>query len=170
MQELAGAGVALVVVQPVAEPTLFDVVAAGDDVQQHTALGEPLQRRGLLRGQRRRHQPRPKGHQELQSLGLGQQRRRGEPGVLAPGAGRGQHAFVAEPVGGAGHLRQVAATRRAIVRRARCDVTRRATRRRSSGCRRWWAGTREISPAWDSSQVMPHATDSLDSGEGLGSA
>ena len=88
VQELAGAGVALVVVQPVAEPTLLDVVAAGDDVQQHPALGEPLQRRGLLGGQRRRYQSGPEGDEELQPLGLGQQRRRGQPRVLAPGSGR----------------------------------------------------------------------------------
>ena len=74
MQEFAGSGVALVVVEPVAEPLLLDVVAAADDVQQHPALGEPLQRRGLLRGQRRRHKAGPEGDEELQPFGFGQQR------------------------------------------------------------------------------------------------
>ena len=116
MQELAGAGVALVVAEPVAEPALLDVVAAADDVEQHAALREPLQRRGLLRGQRRRHQPGPERDEELQPLGLGEQRRRGQPGVLTPGSGRREHPFVAEPIGGAGDLGQISAARRAVVR------------------------------------------------------
>ena len=74
MQEFAGSVVPLVVIEPVPEPLLLDVVAAADDVQQHPALREPLQRRGLLRGQRRRDESGTERDEELQPFGFGQQR------------------------------------------------------------------------------------------------
>ena len=142
VQELAGAGVTLVVGQPVAEPVLFDVVAAGDDVEQHTALGEPLQRGGLLRGQRRRHQAGPECDEELQPFGLGEQCRCGQPGVLTPCAGRREHPFDSPIDLQHGRFqRDIAASGRGT-RQESCGATTRATRPRSTGCRRWWAGTR----------------------------
>ena len=51
-EELVGAGVAGVVVGPVAEAPHLDRVAAGDDVEHQPAAGEALERRGLLGGER----------------------------------------------------------------------------------------------------------------------
>jgi hypothetical protein len=48
-EELLGPGVALVVVQVVAEPALFDRVAAGDDVEQQPSARDALERRGNTR-------------------------------------------------------------------------------------------------------------------------
>jgi geranylgeranyl pyrophosphate synthase len=42
------------VAEPVTEPSLFDIVSATYDVEQHSALREPLQRCSLLGGKRRR--------------------------------------------------------------------------------------------------------------------
>jgi hypothetical protein len=70
VQKLPRAGVTLVVAEPIAEPALLEVVASADDVEQHAALREPLQRRRLLSRQRRRHQTRPERDKELQPLGL----------------------------------------------------------------------------------------------------
>ena len=118
-QELAGPGVALVVGEVVAEPALLVGSAAGDHVQQQPAAGDPLVGRGHLRGQRRRHEAGPERDQELQPLGLPDQRGGGQPGVLAPGAGRGEHASKPELLGGPGDLAEVVDARRAAWRPAR---------------------------------------------------
>ena len=52
-EELVGAGVALGVAEVVAEPLLLGRLAAGDDVEQQPAVGDPLEGGGHLRGQRR---------------------------------------------------------------------------------------------------------------------
>ena len=140
-EELVGAGVALVLVRWSPKRRLLDRVAAGDDVEQQPAAGEPLVRRGHLRGERRRDQARPERDQELQALGLLGQRRRGEPGVLAPRAGGRER-----------RPRSRAARRRGRPGRgSRCPAGagvpgrarwwRRDAARRSRARRRRWAGT-----------------------------
>ena len=50
--KFAAAGVAMIVIQPVAIATLFDRVAAGDDVDHQPPLGQTLEAGGLVRGKR----------------------------------------------------------------------------------------------------------------------
>ena len=84
----------------VAEARLLDRVAAGDDVEQEPAAREALEGLHLLGGQGGCEGSRPERDEELQpGRDLGEHRAR-DPGVLAPGAGRCQHGFVAEVVGG----------------------------------------------------------------------
>ncbi|WSM82126.1 hypothetical protein OIF68_06235 [Actinacidiphila glaucinigra] len=94
-------------VQVVAEAALLDGVPAGDDVEQEPAPGDPLVGRRHLRGQDRREDPRPERDQELQPFGVLRQRDRGQPRVLAPGAGGRQDGLDAQPAGRPGDLRQV---------------------------------------------------------------
>ena len=114
-QELVGAVVALVVVEPVAEAVLLGVLAAGDDVQQQPTVGDALVRGRLLGGQRRRDRVGAERHEVLQALGLPQQGGGDQPRVLAPRARRREHAGEAELVGGAGDLGQVVDRRRTAV-------------------------------------------------------
>ena len=139
-QELRGPGVPLVVRQVVAEPALLVGLAAGDHVEQQPAAGQPLVGGRHLGGQRRRGQPGPERDQELQPPGLPGQRGGDQPGVLAPGAGRGEHRLEAELLGGAGHLGQVLDVRRPLLRRGAPDV--RGVRPPPGGPRRGLAGGR----------------------------
>ena len=106
-EELAGAVVALVVPEPVTEAALLGVFPTGDDVQQQAPARDALVRGGLLCGKGGRDRVRAEGHQELEAFGLAQQRRRDEPGVLAPRAGGGEHSGVPEAVGSVGDLGEV---------------------------------------------------------------
>jgi len=106
-EELVGAGVAGVVVVVVAEALLLDRVAAGDDVEQEPAAGDALVGGGHLRGQGGGDGAGAERDEEPQPLGLADERGRGDPGVLAERAGRGEHAPEAEALGGAGDLGEV---------------------------------------------------------------
>ena len=88
VQELVAAGVARVLVEEVAVRPLLVALAAGDDVEQQPAAGEVLEGGGHLRGEVGRGQAGPEGDEELQPLGDLAEHRGGQPGVLAPGAGR----------------------------------------------------------------------------------
>ncbi|CAM5328289.1 hypothetical protein SRIMM317S_01586 [Streptomyces rimosus subsp. rimosus] len=107
-QEFAGTGVARVLVEEVAVRTLLVALASGDDVQKQPPRSVPLEGGRHLGGEGGRDDAGPEGDQEFQALGLPGEHRRGEPGVLAPGAGRGQRALEAELFGGAGDLGEVA--------------------------------------------------------------
>src|SRR6185295_3537924 len=113
-QELAGPGVPLVVRQVVAEPALLLGLAPGHHVEQQPAARDPLVAGGHLGGQGGRDQPGPEGDQELQPAGRRDQRGRGQPGVLAPGTGRGEYRREAELLRGPGHLPQVLEVRRPV--------------------------------------------------------
>ena len=132
-EELGGAVVALVVVEPVAEAALLLGAAAGDDVEQQPAARQPLERGGLLGRQRRRDEPGPEGDEEPQPGRLPDQRRGREPGVLAPRAGRREHGVEADLLGGPGHLGQVVEVGRATARASGRSRRRRGCRRRSAG-------------------------------------
>src|SRR5580693_632997 len=121
-QELRGPRITLVVRQVVAEPALFVGLAAGDHVEQQPAAGQPLVGGRHLGGQRRRGQPGPERDQELQPPRLPGECGGDQPGVLAPGPGRGEHGLEAKLLGGAGHLGQVLDVRRPFLRRGPADV------------------------------------------------
>ena len=106
-EELAAALVALVLVEEVAVGALLVRLAAGDDVEQQAAPAEVLEGRGHLGGQGRRRQAGAEGDEELEPLRERGEHRGGEPGVLAPGAGRGQRGLEAELLGAAGDLAEV---------------------------------------------------------------
>jgi peptide/nickel transport system permease protein len=106
-EELVGAVVALVVVEPVPEAALLGLLAATDDVQQQAVAGDPLVRRGLLGGERRHDDVRAEGDEEAQPRRVPEQGGGGDPGVLAPRPGRREDAGEAEVLGGARDLGEV---------------------------------------------------------------
>ena len=113
VQELPAPGVPLLLVEEVAVGLLLGGLAAGHHVEQQQALRVALERGRHLRGQRRGDQAGAERDQELQPLGdLGEHCRR-QPGVLTPGAGRGERGLEAELFGTAGDLAQVGQARRA---------------------------------------------------------
>jgi hypothetical protein len=69
-EELAGAGVALLLAELVAEAPLLGVVAADDDVEQQAAAADALVRRGHLRGDGRAEDPGPEGDEEREGRRL----------------------------------------------------------------------------------------------------
>ncbi len=106
-EELVGARVPLVLRQMVAETALLGALPAGDDVEQQAPAGDPLVGRGHLGGQGGGDEARPEGHEELQPRGLLGERGGDQPGVLAPGARRGEHRLEAELLGRPGDLAEV---------------------------------------------------------------
>ncbi|GDY57808.1 hypothetical protein SVIO_084310 [Streptomyces violaceusniger] len=113
-QELAGAGVAGLLVEEVAEGALLLALAAGDHVEHQPPAGLPLVGGGHLGGEGGREEAGAEGHQELQPLGVLADHRGGQPGVLAPGTGRGERTGEAEVFGGAGDLGEIADGRRTV--------------------------------------------------------
>jgi hypothetical protein len=107
VQELPAPLVPGGLVGEVAVGALFGRFAASDHVEQQAAPGVTLEGGGHLRGQGRRDQPGPERDQELQPLGDLGEHGRGQPGVLAPRAGRGERALEAELLGAARDLAQV---------------------------------------------------------------
>ena len=105
--EFTGPVVATVVVEPVPEAVLFGGVTAGDDVDQQPPATDALEGGGLLGSQGRGHQPGSEGHQEIEACRVPGQGRRGQPGVLAPGAGRGEHRLEAQLIRRPGDLGQI---------------------------------------------------------------
>ena len=73
LEELAGPCVALVVTERVAVGELLGRVAARDDVHGEPPAGQPLEARGLLRGERRQQVARAERNEEAQPLGERQQ-------------------------------------------------------------------------------------------------
>ena len=91
VEELRGAGVAVVVLDPVAPPQLRRAAAAGDDVVDDPPSGGPLQA-GRHPGRLDRvEEPGLEGDHEPERLALPGQGRRQDPGVLGEGE-RGQQA------------------------------------------------------------------------------
>ena len=122
LHELIGALVALVVIEPVAEALLLGGLPAGDDVEHQPPAGDLLVRHGHLGGQRGGDRSGAEGHQELQLGGGSDQRGRGDPGVLAPRAGGGEHRMEAVGLRRASHLCQVVEAR--LAGRRHCAVVR----------------------------------------------
>jgi len=90
-----GAGVALVVVEPVAVAALFLVGAAGDVVHAEPAAAELVERGELPRGQRRRDEAGTVREHEVDALGDRGRVGHGERGVGAGRVVRHQHAVEA---------------------------------------------------------------------------
>ena len=111
---LAGAQVALVLVERVSEPSLFDVVAADDEVEQEPSTGDPLIGRGHLCAEQRRHQTRAKRDQKLEALGDLRETRGHHPSLLAPTARRRQRGFESQLLGRPCDLTDVADARGAL--------------------------------------------------------
>ncbi len=86
----------------------LDRIAAGDDVDQQPAVGDPVQRRRHPGGDAGRLQAGADGDQETQPLGERHQRRGHDPGILARAPGGQEHAEIAQIVGRLGDLAQVA--------------------------------------------------------------
>ena len=70
----------------------LSAVAVGGAPAAHATAALALEGGGHLRREGRRDEPRPKGDEERQPARLCGKGRRGQPRVLAPRAGRGQHA------------------------------------------------------------------------------
>lgn len=100
--------VAFGVAQVQAVASQFVGIAAGDQVEQRAAVGQPVQGRRLARGDGRRNDPGTQRDEELQALGYRDQRGGDQPGVLAGTSGGDQYAAEAQAVGGLGDLLQVA--------------------------------------------------------------
>jgi hypothetical protein len=107
IEELFRAFVARVVVEEVAKALLLVGVAAGDDVDQHAAIGNALHRRGHLRSERRQEKARPERDEKLEPLGVAGDRGADQPGVLTVRAGGREHADEAHAVRGLRDLAQV---------------------------------------------------------------
>ena len=106
-QEFACHFVALIVGEKNAVGGRLVRIAAGDYVDQHPALGEPIEGRGHARCQRGRHDARPHRNQKLEPLGARHQRGCDHPCIFA-GVSRGQqHRAVAELIDGLRYLPQV---------------------------------------------------------------
>ena len=135
LQELGGAVVALVVVEPVAEAALLLAAAAGHDVEQQPAAATGA---GTWRPAGRRasatRSPGRKATRNRSRVVSRMQRRGRDPGVLAPRAGRREHRVEADLLGRLRHLGQVVEVGLAAVPRS-------GRSRRRRGCRRRWAGT-----------------------------
>jgi hypothetical protein len=87
-------------------------LAAGDDVQQQPAPGLALERGRHLGRQGGRDLTGAEGDEELQPLGHLGEHRGGEPGVLAPHAGRGERGLEAQLLGAARYLPEIGDRRR----------------------------------------------------------
>ncbi len=91
VEVLAGAGIAGVLVQPVAVAPLLLVVAAGDDVHRQASAREGVERRQRPRGQGRRHESGPVGQQDAEPLGVLEHVAGGQVAVRRAGMVGDQH-------------------------------------------------------------------------------
>ena len=115
LEELAGTLVALVLRAEVTEAGHLDGFRADDDVEQQSSAGHALIGRRHLRRERRVHHPGPERHEEPQPMGQRDERRRGDPRVLAPGAARSEHRIEPQSVTRPGDIGQVGLRRRATM-------------------------------------------------------
>ena len=106
-QKFARHGVAGVVIEEDTVALVLDGIAAGDDVDQQTAIGDPIERRSHPRGNARRLQAGPNGDEVAQPLGERRNAGGDDPRILAASPGRQQHAEIAELVGGLRDLAQI---------------------------------------------------------------
>ena len=107
-QELVGRLVALVVVEPDAVAVQLARVAARHHVDQQPSARQAIQGRCHARGHGRLAEAGTHRHQEAQALRQRHHGRGHHPGILAGFSGRQQHPEIAELVGGAGDLAQIA--------------------------------------------------------------
>jgi hypothetical protein len=106
-QKLSRDGVALVMRQEDAVALVLDGIASGDDVDEEAAVGNPVQCRRHARGDARRLQAGPDGHEIAQPLGERGNSGSDDPGILAASPGRQQYAVIAKLVGGLRDLAQI---------------------------------------------------------------
>jgi hypothetical protein len=128
-QEFMRLGIALVMRQEDAVAGEFGRIAADHDIEQQAAIAQPVECRGLARGESRQRHAGPQRHEEFQFFGERRKARRGDPGILAVLTGRQQHAGKAEPVDRLRDLLEVAEFGRPLL----CPRSRDRSRRHASG-------------------------------------
>ena len=99
--------VALVMLKKNSVAFVLDRIAAGNDVDQQSPIGDAIERGRHSRGDGRRLQTGTHGNEIPQPLGQRRERRCNHPGILAAPPGRQQHAEIAELVGSLGDLPQI---------------------------------------------------------------